>query len=300
MNGHPKILIAGGTGLVGSRLIQMLHQKGYVVNILTRSPKGRENHFAWDIKSKTINVKAFDQVKHVINLAGAGIADKLWTKARKKLIIDSRVQSNLLLIEKIERHKVPISSYTSASAVGIYGDQGDQWLTENHVGNPEDFMVDTCIKWENTLNHPALNSIRKVRIRIGLVLAKHGGVMPKLLTSFHAGFGSYFGNGKQYYPWIHIDDLCRIFIKAIEDDSLQGAYNGVAPNPHTNKDLIKGIGEQLGKKWMVPVPSLALKAGMGEMSSVVLNSHRVSADKIISAGFDFQFADLSSALKDLL
>lgn len=300
MNHKPKILIAGGTGLVGSRLTQMLQQKGYQVKILTRRPKGRENHFAWDIKSQTIDIKAFDQVKHVINLAGVGIADKLWTKARKKLIVNSRVQSNLLLIEKIDRHRIPISSYISASAVGIYGDQGNQWLTENHIGNPEDFMVDTCMKWENTLNHPTLNSIRKVRIRIGLVLAKDGGVMPKLLASFKTGFGAYFGNGKQYYPWIHIDDLCRIFIKAIEDDSIQGAYNGVAPNPHTNKDLIKGIGEQLGKNWILPIPALALKIGMGELSSVVLNSNRVSADKILAEDFEFRFADLTSALKDLL
>lgn len=300
MSDKPKILIGGGTGLVGQRMAQLLQQRGYPVHILTRSPKGRPNHYAWDIKSKSIDIKAFHDVKYVINLAGASIADKLWTRVRKKLIRDSRVESNNLLIEKIERHQIPVQAFISASAVGIYGDQKDQWINENQRGNPKDFMVDTCIQWENTLTHPGLDSIRKVIIRIGLVLSGSGGVLPKLLMSFKAGFGSYFGNGKQYYPWIHIDDLCNIFIHAIEDDSIQGAYNGVAPSPHTNKDIIKGIGERLGKSTMVPVPVIALKIGMGEMASVVLNSNRVSADKLIQTGFNFKYPDLKSALLALL
>ena len=167
----PNILIGGGSGLVGKRLSEMLLAEGYQPHILTRSPKGRPHHFMWDIRNKNIDIKAFEGVQCVINLAGEGIASGLWTPKRKKQIINSRVDSNQLLIDKLERHNIKIKTFISASAVGIYGDQGDKWLTENDRGNPEDFLVDTCIKWENTLNHPFLQDKRRVKIRIGLVLA---------------------------------------------------------------------------------------------------------------------------------
>lgn len=300
MSNKPNILIGGGTGLVGSRLATILQEKGYQTHILTRSPRGRENHFVWDVKNKNIDIKAFEGVKHIINLAGEGIASGLWTPQRKKRILDSRVNSNQLLIDKIERHNIKINSFVSASAVGIYGDQGAKWLTENDRGNPKDFLVDTCIQWEKTLNHPYLENTRKVKIRIGLVLAKNGGVLPKLLMTYKLGFGNYFGSGEQFYPWIHLDDISRIFAHSIEDDSVEGAYNGVAPNPHTNKDLVKGIGEILHKSTLIPIPKLALKIGLGEMSDVVLNSNRASAQKIINTGFEFKYPNLKPALRDLL
>ena len=300
MEKKENILLGGGTGLVGKPLVNQLQKMGFGVHILTRNPRGRKDHFGWDIRNKRIDPKAFENVKHIINLTGEGIASGLWTAQRKKRIIDSRVESNRLLINQLEKNKVDFKSFITASAVGIYGDGGNNWQTENDQGNPNEFLVKTCIAWEETLDHPFLNDKRRVKIRIGLVLSPDGGVLPKMLMTFKLGIGNYFGSGNQYYPWIHIKDICRIFAHAVADDSVQGAYNGCAPNPRTNKEIIAEISETLNKNTIVSVPKILLKIGMGEMHKVVMNSNRTSADKIVETGFEFKYPELKPALEDLL
>ena len=295
------ILIAGGTGLVGNRLSQLLRDMGYTVFHLSR----RENKeaefpaYAWDINKQTLDLKAIEQADFIINLAGSGIAEKRWTAARKKDVIESRVQSALLLKQALNTTNHAAKAYISASAIGFYGDSGDEIVSETS-NKGTGFLAESTLAWENAIAEVAKTGIRTVALRIGIVMSPKGGALQKMLIPFMFRLGVYFGNGKQWYSWIHIDDLCRMFIWAIENEKAQGTYNAVAPTPLSNYDLTAAISEAKGGYYLlVPAPSFALRLGMGEMADAVLNSTHVSSQKIENEGFKFKFPEAVAAFKDL-
>jgi len=293
------ILIAGGTGLIGVRLQTMLKDKGYAVRLLTRTPAG-DDQYGWDPAIGQIDERALLGVDAVINLAGAGIADGRWTPARKKLLIDSRVQSAKLLREVFQRIKVLPGTYLSASAIGYYGNSGERRMFETDQPVDQSFMVECCAEWEEGAEEVAALGIRTVVFRIGVVLAKEGGALAEFVKPLRLGMGAYFADGKAWYSWIHRDDLCRMFVWALENTQLEGVYNAVAPEPARNKDLVKATAKAMRQPALiVPAPSFALRLALGEMSAVVLNSNLISDEKIRATGFVFHFPDLQSALQDI-
>lgn len=296
------ILIAGGTGLIGKRLSDMLSRQGHTVHHLSRSarPDATYKTFQWKPSKNEIDKAALSSADYVINLAGAGIADKRWTDKRKKLIIDSRVSGNELFAEMLPQFP-NVKAYISASAIGYYGDRGTTVLTEEDGPGNEGFLPESVIAWEKSIGLVAATGIRTVIVRIGIVLSAKGGALEKLLLPFKAWLGVYFGDGKQVYSWIHRDDLSRIFVQAVKNDDMQGVYNGVAPNPVTNKDFTKITAKALDKSALiVPSPEFAMRLAMGEMADVVLTGSNVSSKKIEATGFDFKFPLLDTALEDLL
>lgn len=297
------VLITGGTGLVGQRLSELLSEQNYQVRHLSRREnlQARFPAYAWDVKAGTLDERALDGVEYLIHLAGAGVADKAWTAARKKLILDSRVESLRLLNKHYgerpaeERPKALIS----ASAIGYYGDAGDQTLDETGSAGV-DFLSETAIVWEQAAQSFTQLNIRTAMVRIGIVLSTQGGALEKMLPSYRFRIGAYFGNGEQYYSWIHIDDLCRIFIYLMESEEAQGPYNGTAPSPVPNKELAKAIATAKGQSaLMMPAPTFAMRLFMGERADVVLEGTRVIPQRLREVGFEFQFPNLVPALKDL-
>ena len=297
-----KILIAGGSGLIGSRLSEMLREKGYEVCWLSRKLEVNSVYktFVWNPDAQTIDTDAFDGVDIVINLAGAGIADKRWSKARKKLIIESRTHSTKLLFETLTTQKNSLTTYLSASAIGFYGNRGNDLMTENSTPGTKGFLTESTVAWENSVAPFFKTNIRTAIIRIGVVLSKSGGALPELEFPFKFGVGAYFGRGKAWYSCVHIDDVCRMFIWAIENKNATGFYNAVMPNPITNYDLTKAIGAAKNKKFIyLPIPPFSLRIMMGEMADVVLNSTKVIPEKATKEGFVFSFQDVYTALKNI-
>ena len=295
------VLIAGGTGLVGTRLSEILRDRGYKVIHLSRR-QNLETEFpayVWDVEKGTIDEVALRQADYIINLAGAGIADKRWTDARKKLIIQSRTQSTALLGHFIKDKSLKIKAYLSASAIGFYGNRQDDIMTEESTAG-NGFLVESTVEWEKYVNEISSLGIRTIALRIGIVLTTKGGALEKMLISFWFRLGVYFGNGKQWFSWIHIEDVCNMFVWAIENEKAQGTYNAVAPNALTNFELTEAISEAKGGGYlMIPTPVFALRLAMGEMADVVLSSTRVSSKKVENQGFRFQFREILPALRDL-
>jgi uncharacterized protein (TIGR01777 family) len=289
------ILITGGTGLIGKELTKKLTSKGYVVNILTRSPK-KNNEFRWNVKESFIDKDAFTNVEYIIHLAGAGIADKRWTNERKKELIDSRVKTTTLLFNKVQEYQIPLKKFISASGIGYYGAiTSDKIFTEND--KPEnDFISKICMKWEAATRQFQQIGVPITILRTGVVLSKNGGALQKMNTPL---FLSALGNGKQYMPWIHIDDLCRLYIKAIEDNNFSGVYNAVAPEHQTNESFTKLLGKVINKPVLpMNAPSFILKTALGEMAYILLKGSRVSSKKTNSA-YNFIFPSLKTALTNI-
>jgi len=296
-----KILIAGGSGLIGQFLSDFLYEAGYDIHILSRNKRShpKYNFFEWNLTIQTIDPNALE-VDHIINLTGASIADGRWTEKRKKIIIDSRVQSNQLLYQGIKDANVRIKNFLSASAIGIYGDRGNESLDENsEIGADGGFMVECCRLWEKEaykleelVDHLSL-------LRIGIVLSSKGGALSKFVLPIKLGQANYFGNGKHYYSWIHIEDLARIFTHIIQN-KLSGIFNVVSPNPKTNKDFMRACKQAIAPYALLyPIPSAVMKIMMGEMSAVILNSNKVIPKKILDTDFKFKFPDLKSAVEDV-
>jgi len=295
------ILIAGGSGLVGTRITQLLDPQEYHINILTRSPrppKGNITYHHWDIEKGTIDDHALD-ADYLINLTGAGIADDRWTKSRKQMLIDSRVNSTLLIRSAMKKAKKRFKASVSASAIGYYGDQGDTILDE--TGNPGDeFLATCCMLWEDASEKLAEVSDNNSLLRVGLVLSTSGGALPKILMTKALKVFNYFGNGKQYYSWIHIDDISRMFIQLLEKPSKHDIYNGVSPRPLTNKKFTEEVRDGAGGGVVLPAPAFGLKLALGEMAKVVLNSNRVVPKNFTSEGFEYKFPNLKEAIEDLI
>ncbi len=296
------VLIAGGSGLVGKKLIELLDKDKYQIVILSRTSKKPVNielqYAIWD--TEKLFIEPIPNPDHIINLAGAGIADQWWTKNRKKELISSRVESANTIKEYLKNHDLKPSTYISASAVGYYGDRGNELLAEDSIAG-DDFLSECCIKWEKAASDVANLCRRMVLLRIGIVLTLEGGALPKMLLTKQLGIFNYFGNGRQYCPWIHIDDLCRMIIQCIENPSYNGIYNAVAPQQITNKDMMKEIMDDNGMKGvLLPAPSFSLRILLGEMADVVLNSTRVSATKVVNTGFKFNHTWVGKAVSSLL
>lgn len=297
-----KILIAGGSGMIGQRLSEILEEKGHEPMHLSRGPGSGSRYltFTWDPAQQQIEEKAILEADYVVNLAGAGIADSRWTASRKKLIIDSRVDGNRLLRQSFEKLQKWPKAYLSSAAIGYYGDRGEEWLSETAKPGTG-FLSESCKAWEQAIQTIANAEVRTVAFRIGIVLSEKGGALQKMLLPLKFGLSSYFGNGKQWYSWIHIDDVCRMFIEGIENEGLNGTYNAVAPNPVRNKALADTLVDLVPHAAVaLPAPEFALRLAMGEMADVVLTSSRVRSEKIQEAGFKFEFPELEDALKDLM
>lgn len=296
------ILLAGGTGLIGRRLSILLHQHGHQVSLLSRHKRsqGQYRSFYWNPTAGEIDHEAMRQADVVINLAGAGIADARWSVARKREIIDSRTKSTALLLESMQCTGHSPKVFLSGAAIGYYGERGNTILSEESRAG-SGFLAESCVAWEEAIATVAAAGIRTVAFRIGIVLSTQGGALEKMILPARLGAGAYFGDGAQWYSWIHIDDVCNMFIHAINNADIQGTYNAVSPNPATNKELAAALMRALDRpQILLPAPAFALRLAMGEMADVVLNSTRVSAAKIAAAGFQFQHPELEAALLDLI
>lgn len=294
-----KILITGASGLVGTRLTELLEAAGHQVVHLGRTKKtGSRPVFIWDVDKGVIDEEAFSGVDAVVHLAGAGVADKPWTPKRKLEILESRTKSTALLAEYLKRQP-QIKAVVSASAIGYYGfGLSDHEFTE--VSNPgTDFLAQVVRAWEDEVDK--IENKRIVKLRIGIVLSEKGGALKEMAKPIKLFAGAPLGTGKQLVGWIHIDDLCRMFIKSIEDTTMQGAYNATGPYAVTNKELTKQMAKALHRPlFLPPVPSVVMKMILGEMANLVLNGLNVSSAKIQKAGFTFTFPTLERALADLL
>ena len=298
-----KVLITGGTGLIGKRLTALLLKKGYEVAYLTRKKSNIPfvKVFEWDVKNNYIEAGALENTQYLIHLAGAGVADERWTEERKKEIFSSRTDSIELIARKLKEQNINLKSFISASGSSYYGeDTGDLQHTEMSPPG-KDFLSEVTIEWEKAADSVANLGVRTVKLRTGIVLSNDGGAVPKMAQPAKFGFGAPLGSGKQWMSWIHIDDLCRLYIEAMEKDSWQGAYNAVAFPPATNEYFTKQICKALDKPQFLPnVPSFALRLVFGEMANVVLGSNYVINQRIKDeTDFKYEFPDLLEALKDV-
>ncbi len=297
------VLITGGSGLVAKYLSNKLQEKGYIVLFLSRTTQKTSliKTFEWNYQEQTIDDGAFNKVDYIIHLAGANIGEKRWTNRRKQLIIDSRVKTGQLIFNKINEQKKSLKAFISASAIGYYGAITTDKVFKETDLPANDYLGNVCNQWEKIADKFEAKGIRTVKIRTGVVLTEKDGALSKMIKPVKIGIGSAIGSGKQYLPWIHIDDLCEIYIKAIEDKTISGAYNAVAPDYVTNKDFTKILASVLGKPfWFPNVPAFLIKAMFGEMSDLLLKGSRVSSDKILKTGYKFHFPELKSALINLL
>lgn len=295
------VLITGGSGLVGTELSQLLTSAGYKVTHLSRNPTQKHYQtFYWDVKKGEIDDEAIISADAIIHLAGAGVSDKRWSDAWKKEIYDSRINSTKLLREKVEKLNPGLKHFISASAIGYYGrDTGDK-LVDESTEKGEGFLADVVADWEKEVDRFNSLNIKTSKVRIGIVLSEKGGALVEMAKPIRFGVGAPLGSGNQYMSWIHINDLCGIFAHVLQNAEA-GTFNGVAPNPETNKLFTKSVASQLGKPlWLPNVPKFALRLIVGEMSDILVGGNRVSSKKIEEAGFNFQFAALDDALEDLL
>ena len=292
-----KVLIAGGSGLIGRRLFTLLQNSGYYPIILTRrtNPDLQFEQMEWNIQEQLID-PSFADVDHIINLAGAGIADKRWSQSRKLEIVNSRIQTLKFLKEAIQKYEPSIQSFVSASAVGYYGNSGSQLMDETS-SNGTDFLAEVCNAWENEASTLSELVERLSILRIGVVLASDGGALQKMAQPVSLGVASYPGKGDQYLPWIHLDDICNMTIELVKRDDLSGIFNGVSPNPVQQKEFTYHLKQSLNRFAIhTSAPVFALKMAMGEMSAVILNSNNVSAQKIVDAGFEFMYPRIEEAI----
>lgn len=295
------ILITGATGMIGKKLIRALSEKGHTLSILSRKPThiAGVKVFLWDIYKQEIDKNCLDGVDTIIHLAGENIAEKKWTESRKQEIIKSRVLSTQLLYQLIHDTKAPVTSFISASAVGYYGDCGDEILTEQSDAG-FGFLADCCQQWEHAVDQGKSLGIRIVKMRTGFILDRKEGGLPAIEKPVLFFVGAALGNGKQWIPWIHIDDMIAMYLDAVEDQLMMGAYNACAPYPVTNETLTKAIAKEISRPvWPFNVPEKILKLILGEMSVVALMSTNTSAEKILESGFRFKYHQLEDALTDI-
>jgi len=299
MNQH--ILLTGATGMLGKELIKNLLDQGHQVSILSRKPQRLKGVkvFLWDVSKQQIDIKCLNGVNCIVHLAGENISEGKWTEKRKKEIIDSRVMSARLLFKTLAENQHYVKDFISAAAVGIYGDRGDELLTEDSsAGN--DFMADCCIKWEAAADEGKSLGLRVVKIRTGVVLDKDSGALPAMSKPIQFFAGAPLGTGKQYIPWIHHKDMTQVYLHLIVNRQLEGVYNACAPFPVTNKTLTRVIAKQLHRPvWPFKVPQGVLKLILGEMSAVVINSNNASAQKLLDTGFIFSYPKVEEALSDI-
>ncbi len=291
------VLITGASGLVGRHLSELFREEGYRVLTLSRNPKG-PMAFRWDPTVGFIDPAAFEKIDHIVHLAGVGIGDKNWTVARKKEILESRVASCDLLFRTCQDYGIQLKSFVTASAVGYYGTglTSVVFTEENAAG--KGFLASVCEQWEQAANRFEEKDVRTVKIRTGIVLAADGGILPRMALPVRMGLGTAFGNGKQCIPWIHVQDLCRIYLEAIREANWRGAYNAVAPETATNRRFTKELARLFHKPfWPVSIPAFPLRLMLGQRSELLLKGNQVMSVRLPKTFF--QFSTLEGALKDL-
>lgn len=295
-----RVLITGATGLIGTEIVKLCHDKNIAVNFLTTSQSklSKDNNykgFLWNPSKNEIDTDCIKDVDVIINLVGATIS-KRWTETYKKEIILSRTQSTQLLFNTLQNNSHHIKQIISASAIGIYPDSLTNYYTEDETSISDSFLGQVVQKWEHAVEAFKEIGVEVSKIRIGLVLSQKGGALPEMIKPFKFGLGAALGSGKQWQSWIHIKDLARLFIHVLEEE-LTGTYNAVAPNPETNQTLSKLIAKTLNRPFFLPnVPKGILKMILGEMHILLFESQRVSSKKIEATGFNFKYYKLKSAL----
>jgi len=300
-----QIIITGGTGQIGKQLSNLLINKGYDVALLSRDPGKNKNseiqEYHWDLDKCEIDQNAINSCDHIIHLAGTNIGEKRWTRERKKQIVESRTKSANLIFDNLNKNNNRLKTFISASAIGYYGS-----ITSDHVyvetDTPAmDFLGKTCKHWEDSADKFDSLGIRVVKIRTGIVLSPDGGALSRFVLPAKIGLGSGIGSGEQFMPWIHIDDLCNLYLRAIENDDMEGPYNAVAPEHITSNEFARKVSATLNKPfWLPKIPAIILKIMFGEMSGMLLNGSRVSSEKIITSGYNFKFPSINNTLESLI
>lgn len=299
-----RVLITGATGLVGQEIVKQCHDQNIAVNYLSTSKtkledKANYKGFYWNPSTGEIDVNCFKDVDVIINLAGATIAQR-WTKANKEVILNSRVEALQLLFNTIKAENISIKQLVSASAIGIYPDSLTHYYEEDFKDFDDRFLAKVVTSWENEADQFKSLNIKVSKIRIGIVLSEKGGALPQLVKPIRWFVGSALGSGNQWQSWIHIEDIAAIFMYVVKN-TIEGTFNGVAPNAMTQKNMVKSIAKVVKRPILLPaVPSFVLKLILGEMSALVLESQRVSSKKIEDLGFMFKYYQLQSALEDVL
>lgn len=300
-----KILVTGGTGFIGRKVCDTLHNKDYDVNIVSRNPEKAKSELGqlgeihgWNPETEQLPTEAISDAKAVIHLAGETISGR-WNSEKKRRIRDSRVLSTRNLVESCANVESKPNVLICASAIGLYGDSGDNSFTEETPPGT-DYLAKVCKEWETEAYKASELGIRVVTVRIGLVLGVGGGMLQQVLTPFRLGIGGRLGSGQQWMSWIHVDDVVGIILHALENDSINGALNATAPVPVRNIEFTKALGSVLRKPTIFPVPSFGLKLMMGEFADFVLLSQKVLPKKTEATGYEFQFKTIDSALSDLL
>jgi len=301
------VLITGGTGMIGTALTKVLVQKNHEVIVLSRDKKNSSqkniSYAVWNVNNGSIEEEAIRKADYIVHLAGANVAQKRWTTKRKKEIVGSRVHSGILLVKALTEIPNKVKAVVSSSAIGFYG-------PDPEVPNPrpfvetdssfDDFLATTVVEWENAIEPVKDLAKRLVVFRTGIVLSNEGGAYKEFKKPLKFGIASVLGSGKQIVSWIHIDDLVRMYMEAIENINLNGVYNAVAPNPVSNEQLIQEIERQTkGFHITAKVPSFVLKTILGEMSIEVLKSTTVSPEKVEAEGFRFLYPTIQDAVKNL-
>ena len=291
------ILISGSSGLVGGCLMRLLRASGHnMTRLVRRAPRSHDER-SWDPETGSLDPAVLEGIHGVVNLAGDNIGKGRWNDAKKKRILDSRVQTAGLLADTIAKSPVKPEVFVSASAIGVYGDRGSEALSESSAPG-EGFLVDVCRHWEAA----ALRAgIRTVLLRFGMVLAKEDGALAKMITPFKLGVGGNMGNGKQYWSWVSVDDAARMILFALKTPELSGPVNAVAPQPVTNAEFTRTLGGVLHRPTLFPMPPFAARLALGEMAdSLILSSARVVPSKLQSAAFEYLHSDLKTALQSQL
>jgi uncharacterized protein len=296
------VLITGATGLIGRNLTGLLLQNGYQVNILSRKRIAVPGVkvFQWDPDHGEADEEAVKKSDYIVHLAGANIAGKRWTAAQKEGIFRSRIGSGMLLLNIARESGSNIKAFITASGVNYYGTLTSEKIFVESDPPASDFLGRICKVWEETADEFVKLGSRSVKVRTALVLSEQGGILEKMSASASLGVMPVFGSGRQYMPWIHIDDLSRIYLKAVSDPAMQGAYNAVAPEHVTNREFMKTMSEARNKPFITPpVPAGVLKLAFGNMAGLLLEGSRISSEKIRQSGFEFRYPVLKEAFISL-
>lgn len=294
------ILLTGGTGLIGRALCRQWAAAGHQLTVLSRDPARVTRECGPGVRGiAQLEALGDEHLDAVVNLAGAPIADRPWTAARRQLLWSSRVTLTEQLLGWLERREQRPGVLISGSAVGWYGDGGERELTEASQPVKEDFASQLCIAWEETAQRAHTLGMRVVLVRTGLVLASDGGFLSRLRLPFKLGLGGPIGDGRQWMPWIHIEDQIRLIDFLLQQNDASGPYNACAPEPVRNREFARRLGRALHRPALLPVPALVLKAGLGELSTLLLGGQRARPVRLLAEGFTFRFNDLQSALDDL-